>query len=60
MNLGHLIHRADNYRGSFRGEVAERRTDAMLPDNMAVVLCYFDTRILPALLGVLDKLQAQA
>lgn len=28
LNLGHLIHRADNYRGSFRGEGAELRTDA--------------------------------
>lgn len=26
--LGHLIHQADNYRGSFRGEGFERRTDA--------------------------------
>jgi Rhs element Vgr protein len=28
LNLGHLIHRADNYRGSFRGLGAELRTDA--------------------------------
>ena len=28
LNLGHLIHQADNYRGSFRGAGAELRTDA--------------------------------
>jgi Rhs element Vgr protein len=28
LNLGHLIHTADNYRGSFRGNGAELRTDA--------------------------------
>jgi type VI secretion system VgrG family protein len=28
LNLGHLIHCADNYRGSFRGLGAELRTDA--------------------------------
>jgi type VI secretion system secreted protein VgrG len=28
LNLGHLIHSADNYRGSFRGLGAELRTDA--------------------------------
>ncbi|WP_297142898.1 DUF2345 domain-containing protein, partial [Thermomonas sp.] len=28
LNLGHLIHSADNYRGSFRGEGFELRTDA--------------------------------
>ena len=28
LNLGHLIHSADNYRGSFRGQGAELRTDA--------------------------------
>jgi Rhs element Vgr protein len=28
LNLGHLIHAADNYRGSFRGIGAELRTDA--------------------------------
>ncbi|MBT0964318.1 type VI secretion system Vgr family protein, partial [Denitromonas iodatirespirans] len=28
LNLGHLIHQADNYRGSFRGSGAELRTDA--------------------------------
>jgi type VI secretion system secreted protein VgrG len=28
LNLGHLIHAADNYRGSFRGQGAELRTDA--------------------------------
>jgi type VI secretion system secreted protein VgrG len=28
LNLGHLIHSADNYRGSFRGAGAELRTDA--------------------------------
>ena len=28
LNLGHLIHGADNYRGSFRGDGAELRTDA--------------------------------
>lgn len=28
LNLGHLIHTADNYRGSFRGRGAESRTDA--------------------------------
>ncbi|QOY94871.1 type VI secretion system tip protein VgrG [Massilia sp. UMI-21] len=27
LNLGHLIHTADNYRGSFRGRGAELRTD---------------------------------
>ncbi|QYF92053.1 type VI secretion system tip protein VgrG [Massilia sp. PAMC28688] len=27
LNLGHLIHAADNYRGSFRGQGAELRTD---------------------------------
>lgn len=27
-NLGHLLHQADNYRGSFRGTGAELRTDA--------------------------------
>ncbi|SFD93760.1 type VI secretion system Vgr family protein [Massilia yuzhufengensis] len=27
LNLGHLIHTADNYRGSFRGKGAELRTD---------------------------------
>lgn len=27
LNLGHLIHSADNYRGSFRGQGAELRTD---------------------------------
>jgi type VI secretion system secreted protein VgrG len=27
LNLGHLIHAADNYRGSFRGTGAELRTD---------------------------------
>ncbi len=27
LNLGHLIHSADNYRGSFRGSGAELRTD---------------------------------
>jgi len=28
LDLGHLIHAADNYRGSFRGRGAELRTDA--------------------------------
>jgi len=28
LDLGHLIHAADNYRGSFRGHGAELRTDA--------------------------------
>ncbi|WP_323144093.1 type VI secretion system Vgr family protein [Massilia phyllosphaerae] len=28
LDLGHLIHAADNYRGSFRGKGAELRTDA--------------------------------
>ena len=28
LNLGHLIHSADNFRGSFRGKGAELRTDA--------------------------------
>ncbi len=28
LNLGHLVHAADNYRGSFRGSGAELRTDA--------------------------------
>jgi type VI secretion system secreted protein VgrG len=28
LSLGHLIHSADNYRGSFRGHGAELRTDA--------------------------------
>ena len=28
LNLGHLLHTADNYRGSFRGLGAELRTDA--------------------------------
>lgn len=28
LNFGHLIHQADNYRGSFRGEGFELRTDA--------------------------------
>jgi Rhs element Vgr protein len=28
LNLGHLIHQADNYRGSFRGTGYELRTDA--------------------------------
>lgn len=28
LNLGHLIHAADNYRGSFRGQGVELRTDA--------------------------------
>ncbi len=28
LNLGHLVHGADNYRGSFRGSGAELRTDA--------------------------------
>jgi type VI secretion system secreted protein VgrG len=28
LNLGHLIHTADNYRGSLRGQGAELRTDA--------------------------------
>ena len=28
LNLGHLVHSADNYRGSFRGLGAELRTDA--------------------------------
>ncbi len=28
LNLGHLIHQADNYRGSFRGAGIELRTDA--------------------------------
>jgi type VI secretion system secreted protein VgrG len=28
LNLGHMIHAADNYRGSFRGSGAELRTDA--------------------------------
>lgn len=28
LNLGHLIHSTDNYRGSFRGSGAELRTDA--------------------------------
>ena len=28
LNLGHLIHGVDNYRGSFRGSGAELRTDA--------------------------------
>ncbi|MGY0653117.1 type VI secretion system Vgr family protein, partial [Luteimonas sp. A537] len=28
LTLGHLIHQADNYRGSFRGEGFELRTDA--------------------------------
>jgi type VI secretion system secreted protein VgrG len=28
LNLGHLIHQADNYRGSFRGTGWEMRTDA--------------------------------
>ncbi|QOY93701.1 type VI secretion system tip protein VgrG [Massilia sp. UMI-21] len=27
LNLGHLVHAADNYRGSFRGSGAELRTD---------------------------------
>ena len=29
LNLGHLIHAADNFRGSFRGLGAELRTDAL-------------------------------
>ena len=28
LNLGHLVHQADNYRGSFRGQGFELRTDA--------------------------------
>lgn len=28
LNLGHLVHNADNYRGSLRGQGAELRTDA--------------------------------
>jgi len=28
LNLGHLVHQADNYRGSLRGQGAELRTDA--------------------------------
>ncbi|WP_265944452.1 type VI secretion system Vgr family protein [Dechloromonas sp. A34] len=28
LNLGHLVHQADNYRGSFRGTGTELRTDA--------------------------------
>ena len=28
LNLGHLVHQADNFRGSFRGEGFELRTDA--------------------------------
>jgi type VI secretion system secreted protein VgrG len=28
LNLGHLVHNTDNYRGSFRGTGAELRTDA--------------------------------
>ncbi|XLZ69536.1 type VI secretion system Vgr family protein [Massilia sp. SR12] len=28
LNLGHLLHNADNYRGSLRGQGAELRTDA--------------------------------
>ena len=28
LNLGHLVHAADNYRGGFRGQGAELRTDA--------------------------------
>jgi uncharacterized protein (DUF2345 family) len=28
LNLGHLVHQADNYRGSFRGTGIELRTDA--------------------------------
>ena len=28
LNLGHLVHTADNYRGSFRGNGVELRTDA--------------------------------
>jgi len=28
LNLGHLVHQADNYRGSFRGTGSELRTDA--------------------------------
>src|SRR5699024_11722294 len=28
LNMGHLIHQADNYRGSFRGLGWELRTDA--------------------------------
>ncbi len=28
LDMGHLIHAADNYRGSFRGQGAELRTDA--------------------------------
>jgi uncharacterized protein involved in type VI secretion and phage assembly len=28
LSLGHLIHSADNYRGSLRGQGAELRTDA--------------------------------
>ncbi|MCD7100418.1 type VI secretion system Vgr family protein, partial [Stenotrophomonas sp. MMGLT7] len=28
LNLGHLVHQADNYRGSFRGEGFELRSDA--------------------------------
>nr|WP_246265629.1 type VI secretion system tip protein VgrG [Aromatoleum diolicum] len=28
LNLGHLVHQADNYRGSFRGTGVELRTDA--------------------------------
>jgi type VI secretion system secreted protein VgrG len=28
LNLGHLLHQSDNYRGSFRGQGAELRTDA--------------------------------
>jgi uncharacterized protein (DUF2345 family) len=28
LNLGHLVHDSDNYRGSFRGQGAELRTDA--------------------------------
>lgn len=30
LNLGHLIHQADNYRGSFRGTGLELRTDAQV------------------------------
>jgi type VI secretion system secreted protein VgrG len=46
LNLGHLIHQADNHRGSFRGSGFELRTDAYgtLRANQGVLLSSYATQ----------------
>jgi uncharacterized protein involved in type VI secretion and phage assembly len=46
LSLGHLIHRQDNYRGSFRGQGLELRTDAYgaVRSSRGVLISSFGTR----------------